>query len=194
MALHGSSRSIPRGVALMILAAGFVGAPFVSVAEETSYGLGRPVSPETIARIDIDVMPDGRGLPAGGATAAEGRAVYEASCEQCHGAEAHGGPNGSLAGEPVHSPEDIAADRTLKRTVGNYWPYATTLFDYVRRAMPYDRPGSLSDQEVYAVTAYVLFANGLVDENTQINAETLPGIRMPLQSLFTPATAWEDKP
>jgi cytochrome c len=179
---------------VLLLAGANVGCAAVLAADEPRYGLGREASAEEIARIDIDVMPDGRGLPPGGATAAQGRVVYEQACAHCHGAEGRNGPNGSLAGEAVHDPGDLATDRSLKRTVGNYWPWATTLFDYVRRAMPYDRPGSLSDEEVYAVTAYVLFENGLIEENATVNAETLPAVQMPLQPLFAPASAWEAEP
>jgi len=165
-----------------------------AVSEPERFGLGTPASAEDIRRIDIDVMPDGRGLPEGGGTAKRGAEIYAAACAHCHGEAGHGGPNGSLAGEPLHSASELAADRSLTRTVGNYWPFATTLFDYIRRAMPYDRPGSLSDDEVYAVTAYVLYLNDLTGEDTRIDARTLPAISMPARERFTPASAWERQP
>ena len=139
-----------------------------------------------IQRIDIDVLPDGRGLPGGSGDITVGKAVYERTCQHCHGEQGHGGPHGSLAGEPLYDPGELAADPKLKRTVGNYWPYATTVFDYIRRAMPFDRPGSLGDDEVYAVTAYVLYLNGLLDEDAVLDAQTLPGIEMPAKSFFVP--------
>ena len=97
------------------------------------------------------------------------------------------GPHGSLAGAPRYDANAFADDKSLERTVGNYWPYATSLFDYIRRAMPFDRPGSLDSDEVYAVTAYILFLNGLIEESTAIDRETLPQIEMPARKYFRAA-------
>ena len=151
------------------------------------YGIGSTPTPSEIERVNIDVMPDGRGLPEGTGTAAAGQALYEAACGQCHGPAGRGGPHGSLAGAPRYSPGEFADTKSLERTVGNYWPYATSLFDYIRRAMPFDRPGSLDSDEVYAVTAYILFLNGLIDESTAIDRESLPQVEMPARKYFIAA-------
>ncbi|MEM9313425.1 MAG: cytochrome c [Pseudomonadota bacterium] len=161
---------------------------------QEGYGLGRPADRAAVARIDIDVMPDGRGLPEGEGNAREGRMVYEAACVRCHGREGRDGTNGSLAGVALYSAAELAEDRSLKRTVGNYWPYATTLFDYLRRAMPFDKPGSLSNDELYAVTAYVLHLNGLVKEGETLDAGSLPRIDMPARERFLPASEAQEQP
>lgn len=144
-------------------------------------GIGRVPAPEALRAIDIDVMPDGRGLPPGRGTAAQGRAVYAVQCASCHGAKGEGGSNDPLVG----GQGSLASGRPLK-TVGSFWPYATTLWDYVNRSMPFDRPGSLSPDEVYAVTAHVLHLNGLVDETSAIDQTTLPQVRMPNRDGFVP--------
>jgi cytochrome c len=154
--------------------------------------LGRTATPEDIRRVDIDVMPDGRGLPRGEGRVSAGAAIYADRCEACHGAGGSGGPNGSLAGAPLYTPRELAADRSLEKTVGNYWPYATTLFDYIRRAMPFDRPGSLSDAEVYDLTAYILHLNGLVDASQTVDRESLPQIEMPAKRYFDAAAVRRD--
>jgi cytochrome c len=140
--------------------------------------LGQPASAELVARWNLSVYPDGRGLPAGQGTAAQGRALYEARCAKCHGAEGEGGSGGTLAGRGA------LTDPDPDQTVGNYWPYATTLFDFIRRAMPMDGPATLSDDEVYAVSAYVLYLNRLVGPDDRLDAGTLPQIRMPNRDGF----------
>jgi len=140
---------------------------------------GAAVSANEIARWDISIPPSGAGLPRGGGTARQGLQVYEQKCLACHGAKGVGKPADPLAGG-VGS----LASKTPLRTVGSYWPYATTLFDYVRRAMPIANPLSLSDDEVYAVSAYVLFLNGIVGEDAQMNAQTLPQVKMPNRDGF----------
>ena len=141
--------------------------------------LGRPATAAEIARWDISVGPDGVGLPPGGGTATKGAIVYEQKCQACHGAKGAGQPNDRLVGG-----HGTLASKTPVRTVGSYWPYATTVFDYVRRAMPYVQPQSLTDDEVYAVTAYLLSLNGIIGENDEMNAQTLPKVRMPNQVNF----------
>jgi S-disulfanyl-L-cysteine oxidoreductase SoxD len=141
--------------------------------------LGRPASAAQIAGWDVSVAPDGVGLPPGSGTAAKGAAVYEQKCQACHGAKGAGQPNDRLVGG-----HGTLASATPVRTIGSYWPYATTVFDYVRRAMPYIQPQSLSDDEVYAVTAYLLNLNGIIGENDEINARTLPKVKMPNQENF----------
>lgn len=141
--------------------------------------LGTPVSAAEVARWDISIAPDGAGLPSGGGTARAGLQVYEQKCIACHGVKGAGKPADALAGG-IGS----LASNSPVRTVGSYWPYATTLFDYVRRSMPIDKPLSLTSNEVYAVSAYVLFVNGIVGEDAQMNAETLPQVKMPNRDGF----------
>ncbi len=141
------------------------------------FGMGRPATAAEIARLDTDVRPDGTGLPPGAATAATGKAVYAAKCAACHGITGVEGPHNRLVAQAVNAKE---------KTIGNYWPYATTLFDYVRRAMPYNAPGSLTDEEVYAVTAFLLQANGLIDSTVVLDARRLPRVIMPAQGRFVP--------
>jgi S-disulfanyl-L-cysteine oxidoreductase SoxD len=136
--------------------------------------LGKPATTAQIAGWDISVGPDGVGLPPGSGTAIKGVAVYEQKCQACHGAKGAGQPNDRLVGG-----QGTLASKAPVRTIGSYWPYATTVFDYVRRSMPYIQPQSLTDDEVYAVTAYLLNLNGIIGENDVIDARTLPKVRMP---------------
>jgi len=133
-------------------------------------GLGKPVSEADLVLWDITVGPDGAGLPPGSGTAAQGAAVYAQKCELCHGKGGQGGPNAALSGP--------------QRTVANYVPHATTIFDYTRRAMPWMQPKSLTNDEVYAVTAYILALNKIIGDNDVMNAETLPKVRMPNRDGF----------
>jgi mono/diheme cytochrome c family protein len=141
--------------------------------------LGHAPSPERLKAIDIEITPDGKGLPAGSGTAAAGKDVYTRRCETCHGPTGKEGPQDILAG----GKGSLATERPLK-TVGSYWPYATTLWDYVRRAMPFDHPGTMTDDEIYGVTAYVLFLNGVVGEQDVLNQTTLPRVTMPNRNGF----------
>jgi len=141
--------------------------------------LGENVSQADLVVVDYTIMPNGEGLPDGSGTAAEGAKVYQDNCLACHGAGGKDGLNDVLVGG--HG--SLTTDRPQK-TVGSYWPYATTLFDYVHRAMPYQAPGSLSDDDVYAVTAYILYLNDVVDENDRLDADTLPDVRMPNRDNF----------
>ncbi|MFK7896698.1 MAG: c-type cytochrome [Myxococcota bacterium] len=150
------------------------------------YELGQPASAREIALVDIDVMPDGEGLPRGSGSVEEGRAVYDRRCLKCHGAEGRDGPFGSLVGRLPDDAFPFAENPTLPKTIGNYWPYATTIFDYVRRSMPQDQPGSLSDQDVYAVTAYLLHLNGLFPAAGSLDQDSLPLIQMPARDRFVP--------
>ena len=144
------------------------------------FGFGTPASDERIALWDIDVKPDGEGLPPGSGSVAEGRRIYEISCLQCHGATGTEGPNDRLASDVPW------AEWPPVRAVGVYWPYATTLFDYTRRAMPQTTPGTLADDEVYAVVAYVLYLNGLVPEDAVVDAASLSAVEMPARDRFVP--------
>ncbi|MGI8551478.1 MAG: c-type cytochrome [Dehalococcoidia bacterium] len=138
------------------------------------FGFGRPASAALIASENIDVRPDGQGLPPGSGTVAQGQAVYAATCAICHGDSGSEGGRGPVL---VDSRPFVAG--VVPATVGNYWPYPTTVWDYINRAMPFDAPGSLSADEVYAVTAYLLNANGIIPDDALLNAQTLPQIVMP---------------
>lgn len=142
-------------------------------------GLGEPVDAATLAIIDFTVLPNGDGLPDGSGTAVEGAAVYAEHCIACHGERGAGSVNDALVG----GQGSLASDKP-KKTVGSFWPYATTVFDYIRRAMPLQAPGILSDDEIYAVTAYVLYLNEIVGEDQAMTAENLPLVKMPNRDGF----------
>jgi mono/diheme cytochrome c family protein len=141
--------------------------------------LGREATPAEIAGWDISIPPDGSGLPPGQGTAAAGAGVYAVHCQSCHGERGVGQPNDRLVGG-----QGTLGGPAPVRTIGSYWPYATTIFDYVRRAMPYHQPQSLSADEVYAVTAYVLNLNGIIGERDVMDAQTLPKVTMPNRDRF----------
>lgn len=149
-----------------------------TTAPETP-NLGRATTPAEVAGWDISIAPDGRGLPSGSGTSAEGALVYAQKCQACHGEKGVNGPNDRLVGG-----QGTLGSKTPVRTVGSYWPYATTVFDYVRRAMPYTQPQSLTDDEVYAVTAYLLNLNGIIGDQDEMNAQTLPRVTMPNRENF----------
>jgi mono/diheme cytochrome c family protein len=140
--------------------------------------LGKPISPSEIAGWDINILPDGSGLPPGSGTPAEGAKVYAAKCSACHGPEGKGGVNARLVGGETIKIMDA------EKTIANFWPYATTLFDYIRRAMPWPKPRSLTNEEVYALTAYILSLNKLIAESDTMDAQTLPKVRMPNRDGF----------
>ncbi len=143
-------------------------------------GLGRVATHAEIAGWSIDVRPDGTGLPPGGGTAKVGEALYTERCASCHGDFGEG--NGRWP--PLSGGEDTLTEERPLKTVGSYWPYAPVLFDYIRRAMPFGAGLSLSDDQTYAVTAYVLFLNDLVDEDAVIDRATLPKVKMPNRENF----------
>ncbi len=146
------------------------------------YGLGRLATPQEIKGWDIEVSPDGAGLPPGHGDARQGEAIFALKCASCHGAHGEGKPMDRLVGGV-----GTLRDRKPQKTVGSFWPYATTLFDYVRRAMPLNAPQSLSPDEVYAVSAYVLFLNGIVPQDATLDANVLPKINMPNRDGFVSA-------
>src|SRR5215468_9253371 len=160
-------------LALAIAVGGCAGRGVTTAALEGP-NLGREATPAQVAGWDISIGPDGVGLPPGKGTPAAGALVYEQKCQACHGARGAGQPNDRLVGG-----QGTLASKAPVRTIGSYWPYATTLFDYVRRAMPYTQSHSLTDDEVYAVTAYLLFENGIIAEADVMNADTLPRVKMP---------------
>lgn len=141
--------------------------------------LGVEATSDQVEEWDISIDPEGEGLPAGAGTAREGAEIYAQKCLACHGAEGAGQPNDRLAGGHGTIGEQLPV-----KTVGSYWPYATTIFDYVRRAMPFTAPMSLSDDEVYALTAYLLRINGIVGDTDVMNAETLRRVTMPNRENF----------
>lgn len=162
------------GLSLLALVGG------VRAAAQEGPRLGVPAAVADIAAWNMTVYPDGQGLPPGRGNAAEGKAVYQARCERCHGPKGAGGSAEELAGGTTESLKGPHPDKTI----GAYWPHATTVFDFVRRSMPLDAPGSLSNDQIYAVTAYLLQINGIIDESSEMNADTLPKVRMPNRDGF----------
>jgi mono/diheme cytochrome c family protein len=166
-----------RDLAGAVIALVAVGCARAAVVETPN--LGQPATAAQIVGWDISVGPDGIGLPPGSGTPARGAVVYEQKCQACHGAKGAGQPNDRLVGG-----QGTLASKTPVRTIGSYWPYATTVFDYVRRSMPYIQPQSLTDDEVYAVTAYLLNLNGIIGDADEMNARTLPKVTMPNRDNF----------
>lgn len=151
------------------------------------YAIGRAATPAEIAAWSTEVGPDGAELPAGSGTVATGATLFAGKCASCHGAKGEGMAPAypALIGrDPKGENFVFANDWRITRTIGNYWPYATTVFDYVRRAMPLTQPGSLSNDEVYALTAYLLAANQVIPMTTTLDAATLRAVKMPYQDRF----------
>lgn len=170
-----STREVRRRAAL--LAASLLSAPVLADGP----GLGVPIAESEIGAWNLTVFPSGANLPPGGGTAEEGAPIYAEKCALCHGVAGEGGiAAGLVGGEPLTTGIDV------RKTVKNFWPSATTLFDFTRRQMPWQQPRTLSDDEVYALTAYILALNGLIGESREMNAETLPAVRMPNRDGFMP--------
>jgi cytochrome c len=150
----------------------------VGAAAAERPNLGKPIDPKDIAPWDISIMPDGTGLPAGSGTPAQGAPIFAQKCAMCHGEKGGGGIAAAVTAGPPRATLDGG------KTIANFWPYSTTIFDFIRRAMPYNKPHSLKDQEVYALTAYLLSLNRLIGENDVMNAETLPKVKMPNRDNF----------
>jgi len=173
------SRSLKFFAGILVVSA-FAGGTIVVASEAGHYGYGQPATAEQIAGWDIDVRPDGAGLPPGGATAEDGEILYEDKCANCHGSFGEGvGRYPVLAGG-----EGTLTESRPEKTVGSFWPYASTLWDYIHRAMPFAEPESLTDEEVYAVTAYVLYLNDLVDFDFELTQQNLANIEMPNKDGF----------
>jgi cytochrome c len=155
----------------------------LALASTAAFGQGRPATEAEIKTQDFTVLPNGAGLPKGSGDASRGRTIYEQKCTECHGQKGEGqtGKYPAIVG-------GMGSLKSLKpvKTVGSYWPYATTLFDYIRRAMPYDHPRSLSTDDVYSVSAFVLYMNGIVTETQELNERALPQIKMPNRDGFIP--------
>lgn len=159
----------------------------LAVVSQTAYAtdaikaphLGTPMTADEITKWDLTIFPDGRGLPEGKGTAADGKPIFDKHCASCHGAAGRGGTAEELVAEPGHLSEDAAS-----KAIGPYWPFATTLFDFTRRSMPPNAPGSLSPDQLYAVTAYLLAANTVIGETEEMNAKTLAAVKMPNRGGF----------
>lgn len=163
------------------LVAGFMLVANLAVAADGP-GLGQPITPADLAPWDISVGPDGVGLPSGKGTVQQGEAVYAAKCQACHGEKGAGRPNDVLVGGQGSLP----GDKPALKTVGSFWPYSTTFFDYVRRAMPWNEPKTLTSDEIYAVAAYIFNLNGIIKADEVMDAQTLPKVQMPNRDGFSP--------
>ena len=203
--IHGAgraaqSRSAPAGAALALILLLRVGAGHGAADAPTTLRAaaprhGQPISAAAAQAQDLTVFPDGSGLPPGRGTAAQGQPLFEARCAACHGAGGTGGTgggggSGSGSGTGSGSSGRLVGRAPLgaapwpDKTIGQYWPQASTVFDYIRRAMPWGAPGSLSADEVYALTAWLLNANGVIGADVELNALTLPAVRMPNRDGF----------
>lgn len=152
------------------------------VAQSPRYNVGRAATSDEIRQLDISVAPDGKGLPTGHGSVAQGKQIYETLCASCHGERGQGiGPYPALVG----GIGTLASTKPVL-TVGSYWPYATTVWDFIRRTMPYQKPGSLTADETYSVTAFILFMNGIVDEKKELNEHNLAQVKMPNRDGFVP--------
>ena len=174
---HGGSA---RRFGTVVLTIAMSGAVFA----QKPLGIGRAATPDEIAKVDIDVRPDGKGLPEGKGTAAEGAKVYAAKCQSCHGANGAGGSADRLVDRESGKNWDFATNAKLVKTVGNYWPYATTLYDYTYRAMPFMQPGTLTPDETYSLVAYILALNKIIPETAVMDRTTLPKVVMPSRDRF----------
>ena len=148
-------------------------------AQSPTFGVGQPPTLEEIRELGSAIAPDGAGLPAGSGTVAAGRNVFAGKCARCHGLKGEGDIGARLVG----GQGTLRTPRPLK-TVGSFWPYSTTLWDYINRAMPFDQPGALTPPEVYAAVAFVLNLNGIIDDGTVMDAASLPKVRMPNRDGF----------
>jgi cytochrome c len=173
------ARPLPRIAALLAVASFLSAAAFAA----DSPNLGKLATPEEIASYDISADPNGDGLPPGSGTVKQGEQVYAAKCMACHGERGVGGIADRLSGGQNTLANPVGDKRPIK-TVGSYWPYATSVFAYVRRAMPFTEPKSLTPDELYAVTAYLLAINGIIKDDETMNAQTLPKVRMPNRDGF----------
>jgi S-disulfanyl-L-cysteine oxidoreductase SoxD len=170
-------RQMPKSS--VVLVAGILLATVTASSAQSPYGIGRTATPAEIAGWNTDVGPDGRGLPLGSGSVSHGRKVYQNQCAACHGDQGQGGIGDRLVG----GQGTLATSKPI-RTVGSYWPYAPPLFDYIRRAMPQTAPGSLSNEDVYAVSAYILHLNGLLPADAVLDAKTMTAIKMPNRQMF----------
>lgn len=153
-------------------------------ATPARYGLGRAATPDEIRKLDIDVRPDGTGLPDGRGTATQGAAIYAAKCASCHGKSGEGASFDRLVATDAGDNFAFGRDPRLARAIGNYWPYASTLYDYTMRTMPFTAPGTLTPDEGYALVAYLLALNKVVPDDAAMDRISLPKVVMPAQNRF----------
>ena len=180
------SRRAILAAAALLAAGGAYAAAQAAPANPAPPKLGRVATPDDIAKFDISIPPNGEGLPAGSGSVAQGAAVYAQKCVVCHGANGAGTPSGDRLVGGIGS---LASPNPVK-TVSSYWPYATTLFDYIRRAMPNPNPKSLENDEVYAVVAYILSIDNIVPKDAVLDAQSLPKVQMPNRDGFV---NWEPR-
>jgi S-disulfanyl-L-cysteine oxidoreductase SoxD len=176
---HQCLHSLPLLAQSLALAALLLCSVAPAAAQGERHHVGRVPTPEEIKAWDISIPPDGTGLPPGKGSADEGARVYQARCQECHGPRGQGGDEAALVG----GHDTLATDKPLKTATG-YWPYASTLFDYTRRAMPFKNPGTLSNDQVYAVVAYLLTLDGIIDAKDVMDAQSLPQVKMPNRDGF----------
>jgi cytochrome c553 len=189
---HATHRVVVAALVGLVAAAGCMGGTAGQRGSErmpARFGFGHPATAQEIQALDIDVRADGRGLPPDSGTAVDGAPIYAAQCAACHGADGiHGtvAPAPRLVGRFPGDSFPFATDTTAVATVGNWWPYATTLYDYIHRAMPFTAPGSLNPHQVYALVAFILARNDIIPQTAVMNARTLPLVQMPARNRFVP--------
>ncbi|TMH73388.1 MAG: cytochrome c [Betaproteobacteria bacterium] len=177
------TRNARMGAACLFLALVPLGA--FAQTKAVRYGFGAPATPGELSKF-FSIPPDGRGLPPGSGTAAKGAQVYAQSCTACHGDQLQGNPQKGIGGDRLIGGRGTLATKTPIKTVESYWPFATTLFDYIKRAMPFSAPGSLSDDDVYSVVAYILSQAKIIQPTDTMNATTLARVAMPNRDGFEP--------
>ena len=166
--------SMPKQSVLLASLALILAVPLWAQSDSPTASLGTAIQQSDLVEFDLVAPPDGSGFPAGSGTASQGRTIFATRCAACHGSNGEG-----TSGNTVLVGGDMSSSGTPLRTVGSYWPHASTVFDYIRRAMPADAPKSLSNEDVYKVTAYLLFLNGIIDENTVLDRNSLQEVVMP---------------
>jgi len=178
------TRNIAFGFSVLSLAV-ITSVSNIHAQAQTHFGFGAPASPEELAKF-FAIPADGKGLPPGGGNAREGAKVYADNCAACHGQHLEGNPAKGIGGDKLIGGRGTLASKAPVKTVESYWPYATTLFDYVKRAMPFSSPGSLTNDQVYSVVAYVLSEAKIIKATETMNASTLPKVEMPNRNGFEP--------
>ena len=178
------------GTVLLVILAACQVADNGASGSPTTYGLGSPATAADIAALNTDVSPSGEGLPPGSGDATRGAELYASKCAACHGAKGEGAPGAPpgpvLVGREPREGFPFGNDPKLVRTIGNYWPEATTLFDYIKRTMPLAAPGTLTDDEVYSLTAHLLVANELLPAGATLDSASLMAVKMPAKGRFVP--------